>query len=158
MASSPDQIFEALLELRKPGTTCQAVGSQPVLIGLRYIVRAATTEEQPHPTPDRLAAVARHEIYDAAGELGIKASAVVARYSNEAAAARQILGIRTVERQPQRRRNAARELGLTSVDTMLHRRDGVLTHEERVVAHVADVLWERETAFMLGGPLGGMTP
>ena len=79
------------------------------------------------------------------------------RYSNEAAAARQILGIQTAERQPQRRQNAARELGLTSVDTMLHRRRGVRTHEERVVAHVADVLWERETAFVLGKPLGGVT-
>ena len=37
-----------------------------------------------------------------------------------------------------------------SVDTMLHRRRGVRTHEERVVAQVADVMWERETACILG--------
>ncbi len=33
---------------------------------------------------------------------------------------------------------------------MLHRRPRVRTHEERVVAQVADVMWERETECILG--------
>ena len=67
-----DEIYEALLELRKPGTTLQAVRSQPALTGLRYVARAATNDGQPQPTLDHLAAVVRHEISDAAGELGIE--------------------------------------------------------------------------------------
>ncbi len=148
-AHSADEVYKALLALTKTGTTSQAIRSQPVLVSLRYIARAATTEDQPHPTPSQLAAVARHEIHEAAGALGTETSGVVPKYTNEAAAARQILGTRTSERLHQRRENAARELKM-NVDTMLHRRRGVRTHEERVVAHVADVMWERETECVLG--------
>ena len=70
-------------------------------------------------------------------------------YRNEAAAARLILGTRSSAPLHERRVAAARQLGM-ELDTMLHRRRGVRTHEERVVAQVADVIWERETACVLG--------
>ena len=148
-AHSADEIYKALLALRETGTTSQAVRSQPVLTSLRYIVRAATTEEQPTPTPSQLAAVARREIDDAARALGTDASGVVPSYINEAAAARLILGTRSSAPQYERRVAAAKQLK-KSVETMLHRRTGTSTHEERVVAQVADVMWERETECILG--------
>ena len=148
-AHSADEIYKALLALRETGTTSHAVRSQPVLTSLRYVVRAATTEGQPPPTPSQLAAVARHEIDDAARALGTDASGVVPSYINEAAAARLILGTRSSAPQYERRVAAAKALK-KSVETMLHRRTGTSTHEERVVAQVADVMWERETECILG--------
>ena len=148
-AHSSDEIYKALLALRDSGTTSQAVRSQPALTGLRYVVRAATTEEQPQPIPNQLAAVARHEIDEAARALGTDASGVVPHYRNEAAAARLILGTRSSAPLHERRDAARKQLAM-SLDTMLHRRAGVRTHEERVVAQVADVMWERETECILG--------
>ena len=148
-AHSADEIYEALLALRDTGTTVEAVRAQPGLIGLRYVERAATTDKHPEPTPDQLAVVARREIDDAAKAIGRDASGALPWRQDEVAAARLILGTKSSLPLHTRRGDAADALGMR-LDTMLHRRPGKRTHEERVIEHVADVMWERETECILG--------
>jgi hypothetical protein len=146
----PEEIHAALLELRKSGATVDAIRQQPVLIHLVHI-RAGL--EAGDASDAELAALCRPAIDRAARALGTADTEVIARYPNEGRAARLLLGLLSGGHPQHRRREwAASELEM-EVETMLHRRPGIPSHEERVIHQVADVMWEHETGARLGNVL-----